>query len=284
MTSDSLPHTPPREPGGIASAILAVLMHALLFGALWFGIHWVSESPQSIDPDYVFTQQELNTPVPDPVPVPTPKVEDQTPPVPDPDIATAQEKKRLKEEKDREEAAKQKKIEEQRKEDELDKQKEKQEAEKKKEDDKKKLDDQKKLDEKKQQQEEQKRIEKARADEKARILKEAGGNPGASAPTTPGKPGAGSGAWVGKVQAKIKSLIIFNPGPGADPNATAQFDVSLLPDGSVASVRLTKSSGISAWDDAVKRAIEAAAPYPADTSSGTVPRQFTSSNRLGDKQ
>ncbi len=278
-----MPFTVPPEPGGVASAVLAVLMHALLFFFLWFGIHWVNESPQSIDPDYVFTQQELNTPEPEPVPVPTPKVEDQTPPVPDPDIATAQEKKRLKEEREeQEQIAKQKKLDEQRKQEEL--QKEKQKEQEKRDADKKREEEQKKLDDKKQQADEQKKMQKLRDEERARITKEAGGNSNASSPSVPGKPGAGSAAWVGKVQAKVKSLITFNPGPGADSNATVQFDVTLLPDGSVGPIKLTKSSGNSAWDDAVKRAIENAAPYPIDTSSGIVPRQFTSSNRLGDQK
>ncbi|HEX8955631.1 MAG TPA: TonB family protein, partial [Burkholderiaceae bacterium] len=215
-------------------------------------------------------------------PVPTPKVEDRTPPVPDADIATAQEKKRLKQEKEEQEkAAQQKKLEDQRKQEELEKkqeEKEKQEAA-----EKKREEEDKKLAEKKQQQEEQKRLQKMHDEDKARMLREAGGNPGTGSPTAPGKPG-GNGAWIGKVQAKIKSLIVFNAPPGADQNATAQFSVSLLPDGSVASVRLTGSSGNPAWDEAVKRAIENAAPYPFDSSTGSVPRQFTSSNRLGDQK
>jgi colicin import membrane protein len=281
MTSDTLPYAMPQEPGAAKAVILAVLVHAVLFAFLWVGINWVNEAPQSIDPDYVFTQPELDSRPPEPTPVPTPKVEDQTPPVPDPDIATAQEKKRLKEEQEeRDRIAAQKKIDEARKEEE-DKRKElaKEEAEKK------QKEEQRKLADKKQQQDEQKKMQKLHDEEKARIMREAGGAP-AGAPTAPGKSsggGQGNAAWVGKVQAKIKSLIIFNPSPGADPDATAQFSVTLLPDGSVASVRLTKSSGISAWDDAVKRAIENAQPYPND-SSGVVPRQFTSSHRLGDQK
>ncbi len=276
MTSDTLPYTVPREPGSAKAIILALVVHAVLFAFLWVGINWVNQAPQSIDPDYVFTQPELDSTPPEPTPVPIPKVEDQTPPVPDPDIATAQEKKRLKEEQEaKDKIAAQKKIEEQQKAEAEEKRKEEQqEAEKKRQDDLKKAKAEAEADKKLQQ--------KWRDQDRANMT---GAAPGA--PTKPGKPGNPSGqgdaAWVGKVQAKIKSLIIFNPSPGADPDATAQFAVALLPTGQVASVKLTKSSGIPAWDDAVKRAIENAEPYPAD-SSGTVPRQFTSSHRLGDQK
>ncbi|HEX8957737.1 MAG TPA: protein TolA, partial [Burkholderiaceae bacterium] len=72
MTNDSAHYTIPREPGRIEAVILAVLMHAVLFAFLWIGINWVSQTPQSIDPDYVVTQQELDTPQPQPEPVPVP--------------------------------------------------------------------------------------------------------------------------------------------------------------------------------------------------------------------
>jgi len=280
MTSDTLPYAVPREPGRAKAVILAVLVHAVLFAFLWVGINWVNEAPQSIDPDYVFTQPELDSTPPEPVPVPTPKVEDQTPPVPDPDIATAQEKKRLKEEQEeKDKIAAKKRLDEQKAEEEKRKEAQEEADKKKREEQEKKLADQ------KQQEQDQKKLQKMRDEDKARMIREAGGTPGA--PTTPGKPsggGQGNAAWIGKVQAKVKSLIVFNPSPGADPDATAQFSVTLLPDGSIGGpVRLTKSSGNPAWDDAVKRAIENAAPYPPD-STGNVPRQFTSSNRLGDQK
>jgi colicin import membrane protein len=277
MTSDTLPYSVPREPGRAKAVILAVLVHAVLFAFLWVGINWVNEAPQSIDPDYVFTQPELDSTPPEPVPVPTPKVEDQTPPVPDPDIATAQEKKRLKEEQDeKDKIAAQKKLEERQAEEEAKRKEAQEEA------DKKRKEEEQKLAEKKQQQDEQKKLDKILKDDRARMTRDAGGNPGASSPTAPGKPGSGDAAWGSKVKAKITSLIIFNPSPDANPNANAQFTVTLLPDGSVASVNLTKPSGIPGFDDVVERAIKAAAPYPAD-HTGIVPRQFTSTHFLKDQ-
>ena len=87
--------------------------------------------------------------------------------------------------------------------------------------------------------------------------------------------------WAQKVGQKIKMRIAFDPRQTrVDPNATVEFEVRLLPDGSTAAIRLTKSSGIPAFDAAVMRAIEASEPYPAD-ASGKVPKMFTSSHRLG---
>lgn len=280
MTSDALHFIVPSEPGRTKSIVLAMLVHAALFAFLWIGINWVSETPQSIDPDYVFTQPELdNTPPPPPVPVPTPKVEDQTPPVPDPDIAIAQAKqKKLELERaEQEKIAQKKQLEKQQAEEKL----KKEEQEKA---DKKREEDEKKQAEKKQQEQDQKLAKKLHDQDVARMKGEAaGGNPGASSPTAPGKPGKGDANWSDKVQAKVLSQIHFSRSASDNPDATAQFSVKLLPDGSVASVRLTKSSGITAFDEAVERAINAAAPYPSD-NTGTVPREFTSADRLGDQK
>jgi len=276
MTSDTLlPYVVPREPGRGKAVALAVLVHALLFAFLWIGINWVSQPPESLEVD-TFTQAELdqnNTPEP-PQPVPTPKVEDRAPVDNDAEIRTAQQKKKEAEDAARL-AAEQKKAEEKKKADEARREKEQEDAEKKREDDLKKKEQAKK------DQAEKKLLDQARQAEIDRIKKEAG-NSTASAPARPGG-GKGDSVWAGKVSAKIKSLISFNAGPSANPNATAEFDVKLLPDGSVASANLTKSSGIPAFDQAVERAIKAAAPYPPD-KDGIVPKYFPSSHRLGDQQ
>ncbi|HSY30275.1 MAG TPA: energy transducer TonB, partial [Burkholderiaceae bacterium] len=90
-------------------------------------------------------------------------------------------------------------------------------------------------------------------------------------------------AWVSRVTAKVKSNIVGVAIPSSsDGNDPAEFVVGLLPDGSVAGIRKTKSSGIPAFDDAVRRAIEASQPYPAD-SSGRVPSSFISNNKPKDQ-
>ena len=50
--------------------------------------------------------------------------------------------------------------------------------------------------------------------------------------------------------------------PDVPDNAEAEFNVILIPGGSVMSTKLAKSSGSSAYDDAVDRAISKAEPLP----------------------
>lgn len=274
MTSDTLlPYVVPREPGRAKAIALAVLVHALLFAFLWVGINWVSQPPESLEVD-TFTQAELDqTPPEPPQPIPTPEVKDKAPVDNDAEIRIAQQKK--KEEEDAAKLAAQKKAEEKQKADEEKRQKEQDEADKKRE-------EQAKKDlEKKQAQKDKDLADKLHKEDIARLKNEAGGS-SALAPARVGG-GKGDSAWAGKVEAKVKSLIAFNPGPNANPNTTVEFDVQLLPDGSVGSVRKTKPSGIPAFDDAVERAIRDAAPYPHD-NTGIVPPRFSSSHRLGELQ
>ena len=65
---------------------------------------------------------------------------------------------------------------------------------------------------------------------------------------------------VGRIQAKIKRNIVMPP--DVPDNARAEFDVTLLPGGSVLSAKLVKPSGNEAYDNAVERAIFKAQPLP----------------------
>jgi colicin import membrane protein len=66
--------------------------------------------------------------------------------------------------------------------------------------------------------------------------------------------------WIDRIRAKIKNNIILPPDiPG---NPEARFDVVQLPTGEVIDVRLAKSSGVRAYDDAVQRAILKSSPLP----------------------
>lgn len=68
------------------------------------------------------------------------------------------------------------------------------------------------------------------------------------------------GKYKGLITAKIRRNIVMPP--DVPDNAQAEFDVILLPGGSVLSVRLTRSSGNAAYDNAVERAISKAQPLP----------------------
>jgi colicin import membrane protein len=285
MTGDSLHYSVPRPPGRWESIVLAVAVHAALFGFLWVGINWVSQKPETMDAE-VWSAQDLAQAPPPPPPVvePEPVVKDVPPPVEkapaeDPEIKLEQIRKQKRLEQDRVEQEKRqreinaaKKIQAAQEQAKLD------EAKKKADDDKRKL----QAEAQKKQELEAKQLAKIKADEKARITGEATST--SSAGTAAKSQGNSSnGAWIARVTAKVKSNILGVAIPPDAANNPAEFEVGLLPDGSVAGIRQTKKSGIPAFDDAVRRAIEASQPYPAD-ASGRVPSSFTSTNRPRDQQ
>ncbi len=63
-----------------------------------------------------------------------------------------------------------------------------------------------------------------------------------------------------RIVAKIRRNIVMPP--DVPDNAKAEFDVTLLPGGSVLSMKLVKPSGVAAYDSAVERAILKAQPLP----------------------
>jgi colicin import membrane protein len=67
-------------------------------------------------------------------------------------------------------------------------------------------------------------------------------------------------AWTDKIAAKIRGNIVLPPDVAGNPEAI--FDVALLPDGSVLTVRRRKSSGHEGYDAAVERAIYKSSPLP----------------------
>ena len=77
-------------------------------------------------------------------------------------------------------------------------------------------------------------------------------------------PSAGYGA---KVAAKVKPNIVY---PDlVDGNPRAEVRVRASADGTITSVQLVKSSGNSAWDDAVVRALHKTHTLPPDVGGRT---------------
>jgi colicin import membrane protein len=199
-----------------------------------------------------------------------------------PDIALEQEKKRKAEEKKRLEEEQQAKLK---------KQKEKEEAEKlakakaaeeerlKKE----KLEKDKKLAEakRKQQEADEKLLAKIREEDMKRI---AGGvtGTGGTGDAAKSQGGRADAGYAARVAAKIKSNITFNVPEGLADNSPVEFTVDLLPDGSVAGIRKTRSSSVPGFDEAVRRAIEKSQPFPKD-KNGSVPSSFVGIHRPKDQ-
>src|SRR6185437_2265821 len=66
--------------------------------------------------------------------------------------------------------------------------------------------------------------------------------------------------WIDRIRSKIRSNVNLPPEISGNPEAV--FDVVQLPTGEVLSVRIQKSSGIPAYDDAVQRALVKSSQLP----------------------
>ena len=276
-------YTVPKEPGLGRALTLAALVHAALLAFLWIGVQWQSNTPATIEAEVWDPQPREAAPLPEPTPpkpVKTPQPEPvvkeppkpkvvEPPPVIKPDIALEQEKKRkaLEEKKRLEELklAKLKQEEEKRREAEK---AEKEKAEKEK----------KEIAEKKRKQEEadKKMLAKMREEDMRRL---AGTGGSGDAPKAQG--GRASAEYANRIGAKIKSNITFIVPEGLQGNPPVEYEVRLLPDGSVAGMRKIRSSGLPGFDDAVARAIEKSQPFPRDTN-GSVPSSFIGTHKPKD--
>lgn len=66
--------------------------------------------------------------------------------------------------------------------------------------------------------------------------------------------------YIGKIKGKIKGNIVLPPDIRGNPEAI--FDVVQLPGGEILSVKLKKTSGHAAYDNAIERAILKSSPLP----------------------
>jgi colicin import membrane protein len=114
---------------------------------------------------------------------------------------------------------------------------------------------------------EQAKLEKIRSDELKRMMGAAGSGGDAQKSSAP-KIDAG---YIGKLTALIKSNTTFAGSTDVPGNPKAVFKVELLPTGEILSVRLSKSSGVPQFDDAVERGINKSSPLPKK-KDGTVER------------
>lgn len=204
------------EPYKVPAGLLALAVHAVFFGLLYFGFNWHTEPPQGmvVDlwdslPDAHKNAAKVVVKQPEPKKVEPPKVVEPPKPVeqPKPEIALKEKKKK--------------------------------EPEKPKPVPKPEPKPVPKVDLQAQQQAEaQRAAEEAQAAARGRVIDE----------------------FVGRIRAKIKRKLVMPPDVADD--ALAEFEVTLLPDGSVLIAKLKKSSGNDAYDSAVERAIIKAQPLP----------------------
>jgi colicin import membrane protein len=293
---------PPAPEGTGRSVGASLVVHALLIVALTAGIQWKQDNSLSVEaelwsavpmaaaPKLVEVEAPPPPPAPKPEPAPKPVVKAPEPPAPnrDADIALAK-KRKIEEEKKIQEALK---AEERRKE-EIKKEAEKK-AKAKLEEDKRKLEAKKEEErkEKERKEKEKERAEKERKEKEAKkqpeqkdnkaaaeeakkleaIRKEnmkriaglAGASGNENATGTAMKSSGPSDSYGGRIRARVKPNITFDPS-SVSGNPAAEVEVRCAPDGTIVSRKLVKSSGNAAWDNAVLKAIDKTEILPRDT-------------------
>ena len=299
-----LEFAPPPPKGTARSVGAALVVHALLIVALTAGIQWKQDNSVSVEaelwsavpmaaaPKLVEVEAPPPPPAAKPEPVPKPVVKAPEPPAPnrDADIALAK-KRKVEEEKKIQEAlkAEERRTEELKKEAEkkakakLDEDKRKLEAKKEeerkekerkeKEKEKERAEKERKEKEAKKQQEqkdskasaeEAKKLEAIRKENMKRIAGLAGASGSENATGTAMKSSGPSDTYGGRIRGKIKPNITFDPS-SVSGNPAAEVEVRCAPDGTIVSKKLVKSSGNSAWDNAVLKAIDKTEILPRDT-------------------
>ena len=249
----------------VISGALALAMHLLFLVLLIFGVAWQKQETRAVIVDLWSELPPLPKPkpapapevkpepappppkaevkpAPQPEPKPEPKVEPK--PVPDPEIA-------LKEKQERERKAREKALAEKKKQEEKELAEKKRReaealAEKKRKEEKARLAALKAQQEKeaelqrqaREQAEAQRRLAAAEAAERARLINE----------------------YKRQIREKIKRFIVQPPNLPGNPEVV--FTVTVLPGGEILDVKTRRASSVSAWDNAVERAIRRAQPLP----------------------
>ncbi|WP_313035457.1 cell envelope integrity protein TolA [Massilia alkalitolerans] len=300
------PYRVPPEPSRLPAFLLAVAVHAVLLGFLYFGISWQSNEPVAVEAEvWDMSVQSAAAPALPPPPAPEPEPEPEPAPVPappprpvepppverpapvEPDIKLQREKERkekeqrelaekkererkeeLRKEAERKELAKKEEAEKKKKEE---AERQKKELAKKEEAEKKKKEEAKLAEAKKQKAAAEKaeaaKLEKLRQEDLKRMAG-AMGSTGTAAKST--APKADSG-YVAAITAAIKSATAYGGSTTMPGNPKAVFKVEQLPTGEIMSVRLVKSSGVPEFDRAVENGIKKASPLPKK-KDGTVER------------
>lgn len=237
-----------QEPGQWKAGALALLVHALFLGLMIFGVSWRNNEPSAVEVELWSAlpspaskpvpprQEPKPRPEPEPKPKPKPKVEK---PEPQPEAKSNKAEIELKTKEARRKEEERKKL----KEEELKQQKEKLKQEQ----------DKRELDKKLQQEKAEKLREQQAQADAAKALKAQAAARNSAAQSMVGD-------FKSRIQAKIKSKIILPPDLVGNP--AAEFDVTLMPTGEVLHLKLMRSSGSSAYDSAVERAIFKAQPLP----------------------
>lgn len=243
-----MPPAERKEPGRKWAIALAVTVHLIFAAVLVFGVNWQTKEASPVMAELwnslpAPAQKPAPKPEPEPDPAPQPEPKPQPKPVPKPEPKLEQPKpiKADIELKD----------------------KKKEQEKKLKEEEKKKAETEKKLKEQalKEQQ------AQLKADEiessKQRAAAEAARQQAAQVAAQRQMNDA-----IGRISSHIRRFVVMPPDIVGNPQA--EFEVSLIPTGEVLNVKLSRSSGNPAYDNAVERAIRKASPLPLPTDPSLV--------------
>jgi colicin import membrane protein len=285
------PYRVPPEPSRLPAIALAVGVHALLLAFLWIGVNWQNHQPVQVEAEVWDMKVQAAAPPPpppvqetepEPEPAPPPKVVEQPVEQPTPPDIRLEREKQRKEELRREKELAEQKAREEAKAKELAEKKAKEEALKKEEAERKAKELAEKKDAEKKEKAEKLAKAKAEAAAKAkleterkqtlqRMMSQAGsGTSGTAAKSTAPRMDSG---YLAAITAKIKSNTVYAGSTDEPGNPTVSFKVEQLPTGEIIRVKLAKSSGVPAFDDAVERGINKSSPLPKK-KDGTVERSL----------
>ena len=108
------------------------------------------------------------------------------------------------------------------------------------------------------------------------------GAPGGTANQNQVAGGGGDDGYGAKVRACVRPRVVYNTPPrSGSQNPALQYRVDLNPDGTVRNVRITRSSGIALFDDAVQKGIAKCSPFPKP-SNGRYPSFIDGEYRMYD--
>jgi colicin import membrane protein len=254
----------PPQPGRVRAVVLAILVHALFFSVIVFGVTWqsrptppveaelwdklpparTSEAPKAEPPKAEPPKPEPPKPEPKPE-TPKPEPRKLEPPKPDPAIALKAER----EKRERARAEEAKKLE-----------------------DKKKADDRKRAEDQKREEAEKKKADEAkrREAEAARIAEER------RRAEQVAKQQSEIDRYITGIRAKIRGRANVPDTVIGSPEVTVRIRV--LPGGEVLDIQITKRSGNPAYDTAIERGIRSASPLPVPPADSELFPQFRELN------
>lgn len=266
MNAGHLLFSPRLEPGKWKALVLAVLVHALLILALVMGVQWHQQPPEAMSVEVwrgvpaaapskpAPAEETVAEEAPPPPPKAEPKVVPKVPPKPEPkieakppakpDIALKQEKKSK----------------------ETPKEVPKETPKAKPEPAKPSFDDALKREMAQLERQKSVQSERLRAEQESRQLSQLKADQASAARAS------GLANYTGKIRGKVRGNVVLPPNLVGNPSAV--FLVTQLPSGEVVTVKMLKSSGVSAYDSAIERAILKSSPLPLPDDKGDFQREL----------